>query len=643
MHGRAVLVILGLALALQVAATPMAPAPVVSGAPFGGELFGRGLALGNGTLLVSSICSATVAGCPGTVQAFTRSSSKWSWTQTLHAPVPAYGGLFGEQAVALDGFRAAVGESQAYRAHVLERDPASGVWSVAATLADPDPPAVPPGYGNYGVAIDLDGGTLAVGAWRSAQPDPLSPLLPAIEDAGAVHVYVRDPAGAWKPQARLGAADPQTGAGFGLALDLDGDRLLVGAPGTARAHLFERSGGAWSEVAVLAPGAGYGYAGEAVALDGDLAVVASEMADLAGAVAKGAASVWHHGAAGGWAKAADLVEPGGAGVRFGTAVALDGPCLAVGAMGRDFGTSSTTPGPDGHAYLYVLDASGANVTLARSYTTLGPEADHGFGRALAMADGLLAVGDQGMAAVEGHDNAGAAAVFSMPAPCGAGEPAPPPPAATGTGGTTSSSSSAPPSTAPPAADEGGPAARDEDRDGVQDDADNCPAIANGGQSDRDLDGLGDACDGDSGRFGAEPTDAGPRAATPPDRDLDGRPDTVDSCPLTADPEPTDLDGDGVGDACDPDLDGDGVANLGPAGAFLDRCPLVPDPGQEDGDGDGVGDACDPALGAGPALREAPPQGRAVPEPSSGVLPLVVAGAGGLLGSAGWLAWFARRR
>jgi serine protease AprX len=75
-------------------------------------------------------------------------------------------------------------------------------------------------------------------------------------------------------------------------------------------------------------------------------------------------------------------------------------------------------------------------------------------------------------------------------------------------------------------------------------------------------------------------------AGPTDGDGDGIPDDEDNCPTIANADQTDSDGDGEGDACDSDRDGDGVENS------TDNCPDASNPGQEDVDGDGIGDACD---------------------------------------------------
>ena len=82
-----------------------------------------------------------------------------------------------------------------------------------------------------------------------------------------------------------------------------------------------------------------------------------------------------------------------------------------------------------------------------------------------------------------------------------------------------------------------PPPTDADGDGIPDDVDNCPAIANADQTDTDGDGTGDACDSDD--------------------DGDGVADDADNCPLTANADQLDTDSDGQGNACDSDDDGDG--------------------------------------------------------------------------------------
>jgi hypothetical protein len=115
---------------------------------------------------------------------------------------------------------------------------------------------------------------------------------------------------------------------------------------------------------------------------------------------------------------------------------------------------------------------------------------------------------------------------------------------------------------------------DHDGDGVADNADNCPFVANAGQTDTDGDGIGDACD---------PTPNG-------DTDGDGVDNLSDNCPAVSNADQKDTDGDGIGDVCDPtpngDTDGDGVDNLS------DNCPAVSNADQKDTDGDGMGDVCD---------------------------------------------------
>jgi len=72
----------------------------------------------------------------------------------------------------------------------------------------------------------------------------------------------------------------------------------------------------------------------------------------------------------------------------------------------------------------------------------------------------------------------------------------------------------------------------------------------------------------------------------PDNDGDGLGDNEDNCPAIANADQADFDLDDLGDVCDSDKDGDGVDNTS------DSCPATPNAGQEDNDGDGIGNACE---------------------------------------------------
>ncbi len=141
---------------------------------------------------------------------------------------------------------------------------------------------------------------------------------------------------------------------------------------------------------------------------------------------------------------------------------------------------------------------------------------------------------------------------------------------------------------------------DFDLDGILNETDNCPNIANSDQIDSDSDSLGDACDNCPQDYNPDQIDTDDDGQgdvcdeypNDPNDDIDGDgvSGDVDNCPNNSNPDQTDTDGDGIGDVCDSnpdsDLDDDGVLD------DTDNCPNNYNPNQYDADGNGQGDICD---------------------------------------------------
>ena len=350
----------GLSLSLLTAAAYGSPqaqlvgtqeAQIVHSVPSSFDLFGEALALSDNTLVV---------GCPydgpsdvGSAWVFERSGKTWTQQAILQAPSPGADDRFGLR-VAIDGDRLVVGAplddttvgGNAGSVHVFDR--MGGAWALSGTLTaelagQPDDAA----GDQFGIALAIDGDTLLVGSRFDDD---------GATDAGSVYVFVRS-GGSWIVQAKLNGT-PQPGALFGDAVDLDGNRAVVGARyenipagDQGAAYVFERNGGSWSQVAQLVDPSGSGgdEFGFSVAVSGDRVLVGARYKD--GPSNAGAALTFTP-FGGVWGFEQELrPETPVAGDEFGVSVDLEGDRALVGAWQQD------TAGPNSGA-AYVFERQG---------------------------------------------------------------------------------------------------------------------------------------------------------------------------------------------------------------------------------------------------------------------------------------------
>jgi hypothetical protein len=143
----------------------------------------------------------------------------------------------------------------------------------------------------------------------------------------------------WLPQAELSAADGHANDGFGGAVAISGDTMVVGAGGaTIGSHtsqggvyIYVRSGAVWTlqTKVTLAGGAASDLFGAAVAISGDL-MIASALRPLAGGDTGTVYSFMRSGTV--WTQGATFNAPAGSGyTRFGVSLAVSGNTIAVGA------------------------------------------------------------------------------------------------------------------------------------------------------------------------------------------------------------------------------------------------------------------------------------------------------------------------
>lgn len=180
-------------------------------------------------------------------------------------------------------------------------------------------------------------------------------------NAGAAYVYRLGTDGRYRPEARLAPADCAAGHFFGRAVALDGGRALVagvqpflGAPRANPVLLYEARDGRWAEVARLYPPDSTRALGFGAAVALDGDRAVVTAEGDAGAGRPGGAYVYERGRDGRWRLAARITAPG----RFGAFAVLDGDRIAVTAP-------PANEGGEGAVFVYERQGDGSWRQAAR--------------------------------------------------------------------------------------------------------------------------------------------------------------------------------------------------------------------------------------------------------------------------------------
>ena len=262
-----------------------------------------------------------------------------------------------------------------------------GGWHEAAQLTAPEAETLD----RFGRSLGISGTTMLVGA------DPQRE-----ETAGLVYWFERDAAGYWQSAGQLSPSDGMAGDGFGAALLVGegGGVALVGAPSadsTGAVYVFVTDGSGWREAGQLtsAEAAAGDAFGSALALSGDhLLVGAPGHDDGAGAV------VHFHRIGTEWVEQGKLPGNDEPGARFGSAITLTADRAFVGIP-----RSNNRAGAVG---VYAYDTEEGQWSEVSSLVPFDGGRRTSFGSAIAVSDGAVWIGTPGANAIHAfsHDQTG---------------------------------------------------------------------------------------------------------------------------------------------------------------------------------------------------------------------------------------------
>ncbi|MEA1950196.1 MAG: dockerin type I domain-containing protein [Planctomycetota bacterium] len=275
--------------------------------------------------------------------------------------------------------------------HVFVREDANS-WPETITLESLlDPGSLVPGAQFGGGAVLIDGDTAVVGAYRNTVGDQAQ--------AGNTFVFTRS-GSTWSPQTVLempgGALANHL---FGASGDIDGDRLLLSAPGADGAYVFTRSGPDWDGGLELTGGEIENPLG--LAIDGNLAAVGNFGSNPH-------VDLWRYNETSElWDFDSTIANPGAGDNLLGTAIDISDNTMVVSARQETVGESTAA----GTVYVFNYDDVAENWSLQQTIENPTPATNDEFGYDVAINGDRLVVGAPRDDDDSGETDAGAAYVY----------------------------------------------------------------------------------------------------------------------------------------------------------------------------------------------------------------------------------------
>lgn len=242
----------------------------------------------------------------------------------------------------------------------------------------------------FGHQVALEKNGAAVSAYAAA--------VNGYPNAGAVYFYTHT-GPSWGEVQKLTSRFAQPRGGFGSALALEGEYLVVGAYGEntngtysqGAAYVYHRRNGVWSlqQKLTASDGAGYSIFGESVAISGGTILVGAPDTAVNGFNSQGAVYVYTL-TGDTWTQTQKLTATDGQAYdNFGSAVAFDDSAAVIAA-----GTATV----DGHSYAgkaYIFANNNGSFTQSQELLPPAPQDFGEFANAVAISNSAVMIGDYG--------------------------------------------------------------------------------------------------------------------------------------------------------------------------------------------------------------------------------------------------------